>query len=81
MNRVLIDTNIYSEAMRGNPDVIHALRYIVHIGIASISIGEPLSGFKAGNKEQDNRKELGIFLDSARVTLYPVHVETADHYS
>jgi tRNA(fMet)-specific endonuclease VapC len=81
VNRILIDTNIYSEAMRGNHDVVHALRYIAHIGVASISIGELLSGFKSGNKEQENRQELGVFLDAARVTLYPVNEETAEHYS
>ncbi len=59
--------------MRGNHDVVHALRYMAHIGIVSISIGELLSGFKAGNKEQENRQELGVFLDSARGTLYPVN--------
>lgn len=67
--------------MRGNPDVVNGLRYIEHIGISSISIGELFSGFKAGNKEAENRQELGLFLDSARVTLYPVNAETAEHYS
>ena len=63
MNKILIDTNIYSYAMRGNHEVINNLQQVTHIGISSISIGELLSGFKAGNKEAINRQELNIFLD------------------
>ena len=81
MNRILIDTNIYSSAMRGDTEVVRLLRRVSHIGISSISVGELLSGFKGGNKEQKNRKELDIFLDSPRVALYPVTQETAEHYS
>ena len=81
MNKILIDTNIYSSAFKGDPEVITTLRYVSHIGITSISIGELLSGFKAGNREKENRKELGEFLDSPRVTLYPVDSDTAEYYS
>ncbi len=81
MNRILIDTNIYSAAMRGQAEVVHLLRRVLQIGISSVSIGELLSGFRAGSREQKNRQELGIFLDSPRVVLYPVDEETAEHYS
>ncbi|MEA3467310.1 MAG: type II toxin-antitoxin system VapC family toxin [Thermodesulfobacteriota bacterium] len=81
MNKILIDTNIYSESLRGNPDIVNVLRHVSHIGISAISIGELFSGFKAGNKENKNRQELGIFLDSPRVRLYPVNEDTAEYYS
>jgi tRNA(fMet)-specific endonuclease VapC len=81
MNKVLIDTNIYSFAFKGDPEVITTLKHVSHIGITSISIGELLSGFKAGNRKKENRKELGEFLDSPRVTLYPVDIGTAEYYS
>jgi len=81
MNKILIYTNIYSHAMRGNNEVISFLQQVTEIGISSISIGELLSGFKAGNKEQINRQELNIFLDSPRVTLYYVDEITAEFYS
>ena len=81
MNKILIDTNIYSSAFKGDPEVATTLRHVSHIGITSISIGELLSGFKAGNLEKENRKELGEFLDSPRVTLYPVDGDTAEYYS
>ena len=81
MNKILIYTNIYSHAMRGNNEVISFLQQVTEIGISSVSIGELLSGFKAGNKEQINRQELNIFLDSPRVTLYYVDEITAEFYS
>jgi len=81
MNKILIDTNIYSHAMRGDAEVISYLQHLTNIGISSISIGELLSGFKAGNKEDINRQELNIFLDSPRVSLYYVDEITAEFYS
>jgi len=81
MNRLLIDTNIYSYAMRGKQEVLDTLRYTARICISAISIGELMTGFRGGGKEQKNRKELHQFLDSPRVTLYPVNEETAEQYS
>ncbi len=81
MNRILIDTNVYSAAMRGDAETVRLLRRVSHIGISSVSVGELLSGFRAGGREQKNRQELTIFLGSPRVALYPVDEETAEHYS
>lgn len=81
MNRIIIDTNIYSNLLRGNVEIIEVLRQVSHIGISVISIGELLSGFRAGNKINQNREELGQFLDSPRVTIYQVDVDTAEYYS
>ena len=80
MNRILVDTNIYSAAMRGDAEVVQVLREVELIGLSAISIGELLSGFKGGKREPENRKELGMFLDSPRVTLFPVDEYTANHY-
>ena len=81
MNRILIDTNIYSRAMHGDSSVIMVLRQARHIGISAITIGELLSGFRGGNREQENRYELGQFLDSPRTCLYPLDENTAEYYS
>ena len=81
MNKIIIDTNIYSRAMRDDLNVTTALRQANHIGISAISIGELLSGFKGGNKEQKNRQELGQFLDSSRICLYSLDENTAEYYS
>lgn len=81
MNNVLIDTNIYSLSMKGDPKVTGALRKIDRIGFSTISIGELFSGFKGGHREPQNREELNIFLDSPRVVLHPIDEGTAEFYA
>ena len=81
MNRMLIDTNIYSLAMRGDEEVLTILQKAEHIGISAISIGELISGFKAGGRENKNQEELKEFLDSPRVYLYAVDETTAEYYA
>ena len=81
MRRILIDTNIYSHALRGDRDVIEVLRRVEKIGFSVISIGELLSGFKMGSKEQKNRAELEKFLDSSRVVIYSIDEETSEYYA
>ncbi len=81
MKRLLIDTNVYSYALKGDGDVIEVLREADEIGFSVISIGELLSGFRLGGKEQKNRKELEQFLDSPRVVVYPIDEDTAEFYA
>ena len=81
MNRMLIDTNIYSHALRGTAEVVEVLRGANLIAVSAINIGELLSGFKGGKNEKQNRKELAQFLDSPRVRLFPIDDETAEFYA
>lgn len=81
MMNVLIDTNIYSLAMKGDANVVDTLRKFDRIAFSSISVGELYSGFKGGNQEAKNREELNIFLDSPRVVIHDINVETADFYA
>jgi tRNA(fMet)-specific endonuclease VapC len=80
--KALIDTNIYSLAMKGDADIVNLLRSLNRIGFSSISVGELSSGFfKGGRQEAKNREELNLFLDSPRVITHNVDVETADFYA
>ena len=81
MKRLLIDTNIYSYALKGDNEVVEVLRDVDEIGFSVISIGELLSGFRLGGKEKKNRKELEQFLDSPRVVLYYIDESTAEFYA
>jgi tRNA(fMet)-specific endonuclease VapC len=81
MKKVLIDTNVYSLAMKGDQSVIGILRKIDQIGFSAISVGELFSGFKGGTKEETNRNELYLFLDSPRVIIHYVDIDTADFYA
>lgn len=52
MRWVLIDTDIYSYALKGDNDVVNVLRSVEEIGFSVISIGELLSGFKRGARRR-----------------------------
>jgi len=78
---MLIDTNVYSHALRGAPTVTATLRRAAHIGVASISLGELMAGFAGGTHAQANRQELSEFLDSPRVAVYDVTERTAEFYA
>jgi tRNA(fMet)-specific endonuclease VapC len=81
MNNILIDSNIYTSALKGDHETITVLQRASSIVVSSITIGELLSGFKAGNKEKQNREELAEFLDTPRVLVYGVDENTAEFYS
>ena len=81
MKNLLIDTNIYTYAFNGKTEVIRILQRAPKISICAITIGELLSGFKAGSKENINRAQLEEFLDSPRVQLIAIDEDTAEFYS
>lgn len=81
VERVLIDTNIYSEFMRGNTKVKDIIKTVDLIGISVITIGELLSGFKAGIDQKKNRKELEAFISSPRVKVYQIDINTSEFYA
>lgn len=81
MRHILIDTNAYAAFKRGDAEAVEILRHADQIGISAVVLGELLSGFAVGQREAENRRELGAFLDSARVRLLPVEADTAEFYS
>ena len=81
MNELLIDTNIYTYAMKGDQEVISVLQRCHKIGICSVSVGELLSGFKGDKNEKKRKEELEQFLDSPRVSLYSIDENSAEFYS
>lgn len=46
MKKILIDTNIYSDAMRGENYAVNILMRNVQVLISPVVIGELLAGFK-----------------------------------
>ena len=78
MKNLLVDTNIYTHALKGDHETVAVLQQAKEIAICSITIGELLSGFKAGRKEKRNREELAEFLDAPRVQLYYIDENTAE---
>jgi tRNA(fMet)-specific endonuclease VapC len=81
IKRVLIDTNIYSELLRGNRSVANLLKKPDIIAFSVISIAELLSGFKNGGREKENLEELDQFIYSPRVVIYDIDSETSEFYA
>jgi len=70
MRRLLIDTNIYSYALRGDDVVVEVLRKAEEIGFSVISIGELLSGFK-GVKIHPNFMLKSLIIYGGSEDLFP----------
>lgn len=81
MNQLLIDTNLYVAFKRNHQATIDLLRHATTIALNTIVLGELLSGFRGGQREDKNRRELDLFLDAPRVSLLSVDEETADFFS
>ena len=79
--RILLDSNAYSEFMRGNQHVGEIVRGAEQILLSAVVIGEQLYGFRQGPRFQQNLAELRSFLDRPYVSLVPVGPVTADRYS
>jgi tRNA(fMet)-specific endonuclease VapC len=81
MRPILIDTNAYTAFKRGNEEIIEIMQSVETIAVSPIVLGELLGGFDHGTKSYQNRKELYQFLESARIKIYPVTIDTANFYS
>ena len=79
--RVLLDTSGYSAFMRGHAGVAELLRTASLIALNAIVLGELLSGFAAGAREERNRQELRQFLASPRVRVLDIAAETAERFA
>jgi len=78
---VLIDTNAYAIFKRGDADAVSIVQRAPTIAINTIVLGELLSGFAAGSREDANRRELARFLDAPRCVVLPIDRVTAEHYA
>lgn len=81
MRPVLFDTNAYVSFKRNDAAIIEIVQHVECIVISPIVIGELLAGFDGGNKVQQNRTELQKFLESSRVTVFPLTLDTSHFFS
>jgi tRNA(fMet)-specific endonuclease VapC len=81
MRAILIDTNVYCDAMRGDAEAVHTLRTFERILMSPIVIGELRSGFKGGKREKANVDQLALFLATPRVAPLTIDETTADYYA
>ena len=79
--KILLDSNAYSEFMRGNHRARELVQDAEEILLSAIVVGEQLFGFRQGQRLEQNLKELRSFLDRPYVSFVPVGPVTADRYS
>lgn len=78
---IALDTNAYSDFMRGNKDRVQILRAARCIHVPLIVLGEIRAGFAAGNQESTNAANLQRFLSSPRVSILLPDEQTTHHYA
>ena len=79
--RILLDSNAYSEFMRGNYRVREIVQGSEEILMSAVVVGEQLFGFRQGRRYEQNFALLSSFLERPYVTFLPVGSVTADRYS
>lgn len=78
---VALDTNAYSDFMRGNLQRVEIVRAARSISVPLIVLGELRTGFAAGDRESTNAANLQRFLSSPRVAVLLPDEQTAHHYA
>ena len=79
--RVMLDSNVYSQLMRGREQVSRIVRGAEEILLSAVVLGELLYGFHHGSRYERNIQQMRAFLDNPYVSLVPVGATTADRYS
>ena len=78
---IALDTNAYTDFMRGDQGRLRIVRAARSIVVPVIVLGELRAGFAAGNQESTNAANLQRFLASRRVSVLPPDEQTAHHYA
>jgi tRNA(fMet)-specific endonuclease VapC len=78
---VALDTNAYSDFMRGEPSRVQIVRSAHHLHIPLIVLGELRAGFAAGSQKVANAANLQRFLASPRVSVLLPDEQTTHHYA
>jgi tRNA(fMet)-specific endonuclease VapC len=78
---VALDTNAYSDFMRGDSSRVHIVRTARSIHLPLIVLGELRAGFAAGNQQSANAANLQRFLNSPRVSILLPDEQTTHHYA
>ena len=78
---IALDTNAYSDFMRGEADRVQIVRSARLIYLPLIVLAELRAGFAAGNQESANAANLQRFLNSPRVQVLSPDEQTTHHYA
>jgi tRNA(fMet)-specific endonuclease VapC len=78
MKKILLDTNAYVHFLRGDEKAMTYLGQADSVYMSVFVLGELYAGFKAGDREKENRQVLDRFLLKPTVTVLEATIETAD---
>ena len=78
---IALDTNAYSDFMRGHDDRVRVVRTARSIALPVVVLGELRASFAAGARESVNAANLQRFLTSPRVSVLLPDEQTAHHYA
>lgn len=81
MKKILIDTNVYSDAMRGEQYAVDIIRRNQFILFSPVVIGELLAGFKKGKHEEKNKIQLRKFCSMERIIQLSISSDTSVFYA
>jgi len=76
MKQVLLDTNAYSELLKGDERVLSEIGEAEKVYMSVFVLGELFYGFKGGQKEVQNRGYLKDFLSKHTVRIVQASEET-----
>ena len=79
--RILLDSNAYSEFMRGKHRVREVVQGAEEILLSAVVVGEQLYGFRQDQRFEQNFAELRSFLERPYVSFVSVGPVTSDRYS
>ena len=78
MKKVLLDTNAYSNLLKGNKVVYRTLSMAEIVYMSIFVLGELYAGFRGGKKELLNKELLNRFLAKPTVQILDATLETAE---
>ncbi len=81
MNKIVIDTNAFSQLMSGSTRVLDILSEAEVVYISIFVLGELYTGFKGGRKEKSNLDILNKFLGKSSVKILNATRETAEFFA
>lgn len=81
MKKIVLDTNAYSQLLRGDERVLKVLSEADSVMFSIFVLGELYAGFKGGNKEKLNREVLSKFLKKPTVQVLVGSQETSQIFA
>jgi tRNA(fMet)-specific endonuclease VapC len=80
MNKALLDTNAYIRLVAGDERILAHLEEVDQIYMSVFGLGELYAGYRAGDREKQNKQILEKFLDNSDVVVLDATRVTAENY-